>query len=136
MKKTSETVKADMRSQYECVCNRYIAELLRMWELDDCYGYWIGEDVGGIYDYDGAFTITMEDVMYCVEHDVAESEYLKWEDYCVDALEFEFSTPNLKSWMNGYPRIPQETFMRLRELKADLAKAVEEEKERLKNGGF
>ena len=133
MKNTKEAMRADMRNQYECACNRYVAELLRMWELDAYYGYWIGEDVGGLYEYDDCFTISMEDIIYCVEHDVTEVQYMEWLEYCVDAGEFGFTTPSLKSWMMGCPRTPQETFERLRGLKADLAKAVEEEKERVKN---
>jgi hypothetical protein len=50
----------------------------------------------------------------------------------LDALEFKFNTPNLQSWHKGCPRTPPETFERLRALKADLAKAVEEEKTRMK----
>ena len=57
---------------------------------------------------------------------------LAWEDYCLDAYEFKFTTPNLRAWHKGCPRTPPETFERLRQLKADLDKAVEEEKERMK----
>ena len=55
-----------------------------------------------------------------------------WEDYCMDAYEFKFATPNLRAWHMGCPRTPQGTFDRLRQLKADLDKAVEEEKQRMK----
>lgn len=119
-----------LRKQYECACNGYVAELLKMWELDGFYGFWIGDDIGGIYDYSGSFTITMEDIIFCVENDITEEKYTEWLDYCVDASEFNMTTPNLKSWMMGYPRASQETFERLRGIKADLYKAIEEEKER------
>ena len=56
---------------------------------------------------------------------------LAWEDYCMDAYEFKFNTPNLRAWHMGCPRIPPETFNRLRQLKAELDNAVEEEKERM-----
>jgi hypothetical protein len=39
--------------------------------------------------------------------------------------------PDLRSWHRGCPQTPQEVFDRLRALKADLAKAVEEEKKRM-----
>jgi len=132
MEKTKDAVKRELKKQYECACNGYVAELLRKWELDAYYGYWIGEEVGGIYDYGGSFTITMEDIIYCVENEVTEEEYSEWLEYCTDASEFNMVTPNLKSWRMGCPRTDNETFERLRGLKADLAKAIEEEKERIR----
>jgi hypothetical protein len=76
--------------------------------------------------------IVAEIVALMVEHDVTEEEYREWSDYCVEASEFGFDTPNLKSWHMRCPRTPQETFDHLRRLKKDLADAVEEEKKRIK----
>jgi hypothetical protein len=132
MEKTKDAVKQQLREDWEKACNGYLVELLRMWELEAWYGYWIGEDVGGVYDYGGELCIGMDDIIYCVEHDVTEEEYREWSDYCVEASEFGFDTPNLKSWHMGCPRTPQETFDHLRILKKNLADAVEEEKQRMK----
>ena len=132
MKKTKDAIKANLKEQYEQACNGYLCELTSMWELNAYYGYWIGEEVGGVYDYGGMFTINMDDIIYCVEHDVTELQYQEWQDYICDAAEFGFVTPNLRSWMHGCPRTPQETFEKLRKLKADLNNAVEEEKKRMK----
>lgn len=132
MKKIKSAVKRQLRDDWESACNGYLVELLRMWELDSYYGYWIGEEVGGVFDYGGDMCIGIDDIIYCVEHDVTEEEYREWSDYYVEASEFGFNTPNLKSWHMGCPRTPPETFERLRKMKADLAKAVEEEKERMK----
>jgi hypothetical protein len=132
MEKTKEAVKRQLKEDWEKACNGYLVELLRMWELDGHYGYWIGEDVGGVYDYGGELCIGMDNIIYCVEHDVTEEEYREWSDYCVEASEFGFDTPNLKSWHMGCPRTPKETFDHLRSLKKDVADAVEEEKQRMK----
>lgn len=124
--------KTQLREQWEKACNDYMKELLRVWELDTFYAYWVGEDVGGVLDYDGAFSISMEEIIFCVENDVTEDQYEEWQNYICDAAEFGFSTPNLKSWMKGCPRTPPEVFARLRSMKKDLADAVEEEKLRTK----
>jgi hypothetical protein len=58
-----------------------------------------------------------------------------WEDYMLDALEFGFDVPKLMAWHSGCPRIPNATFDRLRQMKADLEKFVDDEKERLKTQG-
>lgn len=131
MSKTKDSTKAMLREQYEKACNGYLVELLRMWELDAYYGYWIGEEIGGVYDYGGGmFTIGMNDIIYCVEHDIGREQYIEWQEYCCDASEFGFDMPNLKSWLMGCPRTSQEVFKKLREMKKILDDAIKAEKEK------
>ena len=132
MKKTKDAVKRQLKEQWEKACNGYLVELLRMWELDSCYGYWNSNETGTIYHYAETHNLTMENIIYIVENDIGEDEVLEWEDYMLDAYEFNFTTPNLRAWHMGCPRTPQETFDRLRQLKADLDNAVNEEKQRMK----
>jgi hypothetical protein len=135
MDKTKDSIKALLRQDYEKAVNGYLNELLRMWELDAHYGYWIGDDVGGVYDYgDGSFDINLQDIIYCVLHDVTHEQYMEWQQYICDASEFGFATPNLRSFVRGCPRTPAETFKHLRELKATLNDAIRDEKERMKKG--
>lgn len=133
MEKTKDSIKQMLKKQWRKACNGYLVELLRMWELDAYYGYWIAEEIGGVYDYGGSFTIGMDDIIYSVEHDVTQQQYMEWQDYICDAAEFGFDQPNLKSWMKGCPRTPAETFRRLRELRANLDDAIKEEQDRVKN---
>ena len=131
MNKTKDSTKAMLREQWEKACNGYLCELLRMWELDAYYGYWIGEEIGGVYDYGGGmFTIGMNDIIYCVEHDIGREQYIEWQEYCCDASEFGFDMPNLKSWIMGCPRTSQEVFKKLREMKKILDDAIKAEKEK------
>ena len=131
MKKTKDAVKRKLKGQWELACNGYLCELLNMWELDSYYGYWIGEEIGGVYDYGGGmFTIGMDDIIYCGEHDIGREQYIEWQEYCCDAAEFGFDTPNLKSWMMGCPRTPPEVFEKLRKMKAELNEAIKAEKEK------
>ena len=131
MKKTKETVNLELKEAYEKVCNNYRDELLRMWELDGHYGYWNSDEPGTIYHYGEVHNLTMEEIVYIVDNDIEEAEVMVWEDYTLDALEFGFDVPNLMAWHRGCPRIPNATFDRLRQMKADLEKFVDDEKERL-----
>ena len=133
MEKVKDAVKRQLKEQWKQACNGFLVELLRMWELDACYGYWIGDDVGGVYDYGGMFTINLGDIIYCVEHDVTYEQYMEFQEYICDAAEFGFDMPNLRSWMMGCPRTDAETFKKLREMKKGLDNAIDEEKERIKN---
>ena len=131
MKKTKDAVKRNLREQWLKAVRGYLCELLNMWELDSYYGYWIGEEIGGVYDYGGGmFTIGMDDIIYCVEHDIGREQYIEWQEYCCDAAEFGFDTPNLKSWMMGCPRTTPEVFEKLRKMKAELNEAIKAEKEK------
>ena len=121
-----------LKDRYDAACNALLAELLDMWELDAYYGYWVGDDVGGIYDYDGGFTISMEDIIYCVEHDVTRHQYMEWQDYTCNAAEFNMTVPNLRSWMMGCPRADGAVFERLRSLKEEFLKAVDDENSRIR----
>ena len=82
MKKTKDAVKRQLKEQWQKACNGFLVELLRMWELDAYYGYWICDEVGGVYDYgDGMFTISMDDIIYCVLGDITREQYIEWQEY-------------------------------------------------------
>ena len=134
MKKTKDAVKRQLKEQWRQAVRGYQAALLNMWELDAHYGYWIGGEEGSVYDYgDGMFTIGIDDMIYCVDCDVTREQYEEWQQYICDAAEFGFNTPNLRSFVRGCPRTPAETFKHLREIKAMLNDAIQDEKERVKN---
>lgn len=127
--KTKEPVKRMLREDYEKACNQYLVELLNMWELSAEEGFWIGDEVGGVFDYGGGLVIiNMEDIIFCVENDVTIETFHAWQEYCVRAHGYGFATPNLKSWGAGCPRVETAVFDKLDGLKADLQKAIDEEK--------
>ena len=132
MEKTKDGIKKMLNEQWRKACNGYLVELFRMWELDAHYGYWVGDEEGTVYCYGETHNLTMENIIYIVENDIEEDEVLAWEDYFLDAHEFGFDIPNLRSWHMGCTRTDQAVFAKLRALKADLDKAVEEEKERVR----
>lgn len=82
--------------------------------------------MGGVYDYgDGSIDINMADIIYCVENDISREEFDEWSAYIVEATEFGFTTPNLKSWHKGCPRTPQEVFDKLRKAQREFYETVE-----------
>lgn len=132
MNETKPSIKKMLKDVYEKACNGYLVELLRMWELDGHYGYWSGDEPGTIYHYGETHNLSMEEIIFCVDNDIEEDEVLQWEDYCLDAMEFNMHTPNIKAWHRGCPRTSPEAFARLRQLKKDLEEAVANEKLRVR----
>ena len=115
-----------LKENYKKACNDYVATLLNLWDLNGCYGYWIGEDVGGIYDYgDGIFTISMQDIVYCVENGVTEKEYEEMFEYNIKCHEYNLPMINLNAWHKGAPR---HDFTKLDSLKDELNNTIEEYK--------
>lgn len=131
--KVKDAVKRDLNKRFEEVCNGYLLELCRMWELDcEKYGFWIGDDVGGTFSYgDTGLFISMDDIRYCVINNVTYSEYLEWLEYCVWAEEFKQAVPNLEAWHHGCQRVDEKTQERLSAMKYELAKLIEETKEKI-----
>lgn len=115
-----------LKENYENACNDYVRALLNLWGLDGFYGYWIGKEVGGVYDYGcGTFTIGMQDIVYCVENGVAEKEYEEMLEYCFKCYEYNLPAMNLNAWHKGAPR---HDFTKLNALKKDLDEAIENKK--------
>ena len=126
MKTINESHKTLLREQYEKSVMDYVNTLLQMWELDGYYGYFIGGEVGGVYDYgDGIFTIGMCDIIYCVENGVTEQEYEEMLEYCCKCTEYNLPKMNLDAWHKGAPR---HDFTKLDALKKDLDEAIDNEK--------
>ena len=123
MKAKTEYLKLDLQR----ACNAYVSALCRMWGMDVSEGYWIGGEVGGLWDNGGIVTINLCDIVFCVENDIAFKEFQEWEEYNVACLHFKFNTMNLKSWHRGAPRVPQDTFDRLYGMENGLSYAINEE---------
>lgn len=121
-----------LKENYEKGCNGYLVELLNRWGMDGVNGYWVADEVGGTFAYGDYLFISMEDIIYCVENDVTENEYVEHQDYNVEANEFGFDIINIRAWHNGCPRVSRETFDKFRKMKADLNAEIEKEKESIK----
>ena len=132
MKTTKPSTKQKLRRAYEKACNGYLAELLRMWELDKFYAYWANEEVGGLLDYGcGEFSMNMDNIIFCVENDIEEKEYHEWLEYCVFAHEYKQDMPSFPSWHKGCPRLSKEQQDKLIALKRNLNDCINEYKEQV-----
>lgn len=123
--------KSKLRKDFEHVCDEYKKVLEEMWALNPKTGYWIADEVGGVYDNDGFVTLNLLEMIYCVEHDISWEEYDEWSQYNIKAHEFNFDFINLKSWHMGCPRVPQSAFIHLDSMKGDLEEEIKKQKVKL-----
>ena len=118
-----------LRENYENACNAYLLALANMWEWDcKSYGFWIGDDVGGVYSYGDSTFIGMDDIIYCVENNISESAYIEWQEYCLWAKDFYQIVPNLKSWCMGCQRVDKATQEKLTAMRNELNELIKETK--------
>lgn len=118
--------KALLQEEYERSVINYLNALLQNWELDSEYGYWVGDEIGGLYAYGDWLFISMDNIIFCVKNDVTEKEYSEWTEYNSKCTEYNLRGMNLKAWHAGAPRMPKESFEHLDSLKEELNKKVEE----------
>ena len=114
-----------LKENYEKACNDYVRALLTLWGVDYKLGYWIGGEVGGVYDVDGWITIGMQDIVYCVENNVTSKEVSEWQDYYIKCHDYNLPAMNLNAWHKGAPR---HDFSKLDAAKKALEDEVENEK--------
>jgi hypothetical protein len=119
-----------LKENYEKACNAYVGMLAEMWEWDTkSYGYWVGDEVDGIYSYGEFVFIDMQDIIFCVENNINASEYEEWQEYCLFANEYKQNVPNLKAWHKGCPRLSKDAQKHLVSLKERFDKAIKDYKD-------
>ena len=135
-KKIPNSVLKSLQEKYEASCNAYLCELLNFWELSHNYGWWVSNEVGGVYCYCDSTFINMEDIVFCVKNSVTKEQYDEWVEYCLWAHNFNQTVPNLKSWLNGCPRASKEEQERLNNLRMEFEKEMDDVRKRIKTNPF
>lgn len=117
MKRANEIVKRNLQGKYDSSCNSYRKALENMWGLSPKSGDWVGP-TGSLYA-NGRILLRMEDMIYCVNHDIEQAEAEEWVEYNLSASEWGFDRISLPSWHDGAERQPKELFDRLRKLEKE-----------------
>ena len=109
-----------LKERYEQVANDYVKELCRRFD-PDYDGYmpdWICDKVGGTLDDLWGYYINFDDVRLIIDENIPFDDFIKWYDYCLEchAISPDITTPNLRSWIKGCPRMRQEELDHLKEL--------------------
>ncbi len=119
-----------LRNNFDKAVDEYVAALLKMYEWDGRYGYWIADDNTGVYAYGDYHFIALADIIYIVDNSVPLDTFEEWDEYCLWAHKFSQTIPNLPSWVKGCPRLSKDERMHLEKLKDDLKEAIESYKDK------
>jgi hypothetical protein len=113
-------------------CNEYLRLFCEKHDFDyeDAKESWVANCVGDVTCVGDIF-VGMQTIITDIEMEAPKDEFIKWYDYNLVANEFGFTTPNFDSWLRGCPRVSDEAFKRLQEIKNDLDNAILEQQKRL-----
>ena len=109
-------------------CNEYLRLFCEKHDYDyeEAKDSWVANCVGDVTCVGDIF-VGMQTIITDIEMDAPKEEFIKWYDYNLVASEFGFTTPNFDHWLRGCPRVSDEAFKRLQEIKKDLDNAILEE---------
>ena len=124
--------KEQAREYFVKGCNEYLRLFCEKHDFDyeEAKESWVANCVGDVTCVGDIF-VGMQTIITDIEMEAPKDELIKWYDYNLIANEFGFTTPNFDSWLRGCPRVSDEAFKRLQEIKNDLDNAVLEEQARL-----
>lgn len=128
-----QTLKAD----YEKSVAAYIKAFCKRMEMR--FGHWIGDEVGGLADFNDYLTVNFIDVKRCIDEDVTRDTFIEWYDYCVEvgSLDINATIPNLNSWLMGFrSKLTKEDIERFKKMKNDLMKEAKELAKKSKQTNF
>lgn len=117
-----------LKEQYEKACNAWLSQLLDNWNLSYKDGFWVSDEVGGVYFHEADFSLNMDEIIFCVENDVTLDKYWEFLEYIQRCEKYNFKIPKLQSYIKGCSTVPQETFDKLDAMRTELDKCIEETK--------
>lgn len=91
-KKAQDAIKKykDACNLLASIVNDQLFDGLREW-------YWVGNEVGGICDFEDTDFLSPEDMVRIIENGLTYDEYAKWREANIDNDRYI----NLKSWLMG-----------------------------------
>ncbi len=89
--------KTKLRKHYEASCMGYAKALCEMWGVlpENCW--WVADKVGEVLFCSDNY-LDMDNIIYCVEHDVTYEEYLAFQEMTVNAQAYGLNHPSLDEW--------------------------------------
>ena len=82
---------------FKTACNR-LAELVNEQLFDGCRNwYWIGDEVGGVCDFEECDVLNPEDMVRIIENGLTYDQYAEWREANLDNGRYI----NLRLWLMG-----------------------------------
>lgn len=100
--------------KYEESVNDIIDEFKKKHEFNVTEGYWIGDEVGGVYDFGDTLTFDFRDIFLDIKENTHKGEIEKWQEYNLRIWSVNnmvggvfLKEINYRSWLKGCPRLSE-----------------------------
>lgn len=113
-----------LKENYEKACEEILKAFCCQYELQYEKEAWVAGGAGTIALI-GDYYIDFQDMMYMLNNSIAFDEWLRWYDYCLDANDLGFKTPNFTSWYKGCPRLTEEQIQNIKEKRQELKELID-----------
>lgn len=104
----------DLIKEYEKSVNAIIEEFKKKHEFNVADGYWIGDEVGGVYDFCDTLTFDFRDILLDIKENAPKEEIEKWQEYNLRIWSVNnmvggvfLKEINYRSWLKGCPRLSE-----------------------------
>lgn len=105
----------ELITNYENAVNAIVVEFKKKHNLYSPDGYWIGNQIGEIYDFGDAMTFNFHDILTDIKENAPEEEITKWNTYLSRIWGINNMVGGIvlkelsyQSWLHGAPRLSDE----------------------------
>lgn len=120
----------ELKENFEKAANAYLKAFCEKqgFDYENAKESWAANDVGSVVCC-GDFFFAFEDIRTDIDNNAPVGEIIKWYDYHTEMAYLNLPLMNYRSWLNGAPRVSQETIDRVKGLMGDLDSLREEAKD-------
>lgn len=100
---------------YEDAVNAIIDEFKKKQEFDSNEGYWIGNQIGEVYDFGDTMTFDFHDILADIKENANKGEIINWRNYMLRIWSINnmaggilLHEVNYRNWIKGCPRLTNE----------------------------
>lgn len=104
----------DLIKNYEDAVNAIITEFKKKQGIESDEGYWIGNQIGEVYDFGDAMTFDFHDILIDLKENAPKEEIFKWRNYMLRIWSINnmaggvlLQEANYRSWLKGCPRLTE-----------------------------
>lgn len=105
----------ELIKNYETAVNAIIEEFKKKQKIDSNEGYWIGNQIGEVYDFGDTMTFDFRDIMIDLKENAPQDEIFRWRNYMLRIWSINnmaggvlLHEVNYRSWLKGCPRLTNE----------------------------
>lgn len=119
-----------LEKQYVDICESILAEFCKKYEQQYDKGLmWVADDIGSVACVSDYY-ISLDDMRLMLNNNVSWQEFLKCYDYNLTVSSLGLNMINLRSWINGCPRLSDEQIQHVIDLKKNLDDLCDDYKEK------